>query len=173
MQSRRPHHNDLWGRPCHQDEAATGQPVADAATIGPSRSATLQAAARGGVADSSSPTPTDSAIELRTPHSEFRTSFDAILISDYAKGVRAAAGGYVYHVLNRANARMTIFVKDADYEAFENVLAEAVERTETRLSVIPVRNRSDCEVSIFQFSFENDHLGEFSRGFFECHHFAL
>ena len=28
---------------------------------------------------------------------------------------------------------MTIFKKDADYEAFETVLAEAVERTQTRL----------------------------------------
>lgn len=46
---------------------------------------------------------------------------------------RAAEGGYVYHVLNRANARMTIFRNDADYEAFERVLIEAVERTETRL----------------------------------------
>src|SRR3989304_3100458 len=46
---------------------------------------------------------------------------------------RAAEGGYVYHVLNRANARMTIFEKDGDYEAFETVLLEAVERTETRL----------------------------------------
>ena len=47
--------------------------------------------------------------------------------------LRAAVGGYVYHVLNRANARMTIFGDDEDYEAFERVLAEAVERTETRL----------------------------------------
>ena len=46
---------------------------------------------------------------------------------------RAAQGGYVYHVLNRANARMKIFRDDADYEAFERVLLEAVERTETRL----------------------------------------
>lgn len=46
---------------------------------------------------------------------------------------RAAEGGYVYHVLNRANARMTIFADDGDYVAFEKVLAEAVERTETRL----------------------------------------
>ena len=46
---------------------------------------------------------------------------------------RAAAGGYVYHVLNRANARMRIFEDDDDYRAFERVLAEAVERTETRL----------------------------------------
>ena len=46
---------------------------------------------------------------------------------------RAAEGGYVYHVLNRANARMTIFERDTDYEAFEKVLREAVERTKTRL----------------------------------------
>jgi putative transposase len=46
---------------------------------------------------------------------------------------RAAQGGYVYHVLNRANARMTIFGDDGDYVAFEKVLAEAVERTQTRL----------------------------------------
>ena len=44
---------------------------------------------------------------------------------------RVADGGVIYHVLNRANARMTIFEKDEDYEAFERVLQEAVERTET------------------------------------------
>jgi putative transposase len=47
--------------------------------------------------------------------------------------LRAALGGYVYHVVNRANARLTIFRDDADYEAFERVLGEAVERTDTRL----------------------------------------
>jgi putative transposase len=46
---------------------------------------------------------------------------------------RAADGGLVYHVLNRANARMTIFESDADYAAFERVLEEAVERAGTRL----------------------------------------
>ena len=46
---------------------------------------------------------------------------------------RAAEGGYVYHVLNRANARMTIFEEDGDYQAFADVLAEAVERSEIRL----------------------------------------
>ncbi len=39
---------------------------------------------------------------------------------------RAAKGGLIYHVLTRANARMTIFEKDEDYVAFESVLAEAV-----------------------------------------------
>ena len=37
------------------------------------------------------------------------------------------------HVLNRANARMKIFRDDGDYEAFESVLLDAVERTGTRL----------------------------------------
>jgi putative transposase len=46
---------------------------------------------------------------------------------------RAAEGGYVYHVLNRANARMTIFDDDGDYEAFEAILEQAVARFETRL----------------------------------------
>ena len=46
---------------------------------------------------------------------------------------RAAAGAVVYHVLNRANARRTILESDADYAAFEQVLEQAVERTQTRL----------------------------------------
>jgi putative transposase len=46
---------------------------------------------------------------------------------------RAADGGLVYHVLNRGNARMTIFDGDADFEAFENILEEAVERFGTDL----------------------------------------
>ena len=46
---------------------------------------------------------------------------------------RAADGGLIYHVLNRANAGMTIFAKDEDYEAFECVLEQAVERTKMRL----------------------------------------
>ncbi|MEQ8790017.1 MAG: transposase [Pirellulaceae bacterium] len=46
---------------------------------------------------------------------------------------RAAEGGVVYHALNRANARLPIFEKQGDYEAFERVLQEAVERYQTRL----------------------------------------
>lgn len=38
---------------------------------------------------------------------------------------RVDIGNEVYHVLNRANARMTIFEKDKDYEAFELILKEA------------------------------------------------
>ena len=32
---------------------------------------------------------------------------------------RAADGGLIYHVLNRANARMAIFEKPEDYAAFD------------------------------------------------------
>jgi len=46
---------------------------------------------------------------------------------------RADEGGLVYHVLNRSNAKMPIFKKEGDYEAFEQVLEEAVERTDVRL----------------------------------------
>ncbi len=64
----------------------------------------------------------------------------------------------IYHVLNRANARMTIFEDDGDYEAFEQILEEAVERTRTRLlsyCVMPnhwhliVWPRKDGELSRF------------------------
>ena len=34
----------------------------------------------------------------------------------------------IYHVLNRGNGRMRIFHKPGDYEAFEQVLAEGLER---------------------------------------------
>jgi len=61
-------------------------------------------------------------------------------------------------VLNRANAQMTIFEDDADYQAFEKVLVEAVERARTRLlayCVMPdhwhllVWPRKDGELSQF------------------------
>ena len=41
---------------------------------------------------------------------------------------RVSAGGYIYHVLNRGNARTTIFRNDGDFTAFEQVLSEALER---------------------------------------------
>ena len=46
---------------------------------------------------------------------------------------RCAPGGLVYHVLNRGVARLTLFEKEADYEAFERVMAEAQEKHPTRL----------------------------------------
>lgn len=41
---------------------------------------------------------------------------------------RIDVGGYVYHVLNRGNGRMTIFEDADDFDAFERILEEAVER---------------------------------------------
>lgn len=46
---------------------------------------------------------------------------------------RSILGGYVYHVLNRANGRLRLFKKDADFAAFEQVLAEAHERVPLRI----------------------------------------
>jgi putative transposase len=46
---------------------------------------------------------------------------------------RQTSGGYVYHVLNRATARLTLFHQPADYQAFRRVLAEALQRYPTRL----------------------------------------
>lgn len=43
--------------------------------------------------------------------------------------IGAAEGGFAYHVIDRGNARMTIFGDEADYEAFEKVLVQAVTRT--------------------------------------------
>ncbi len=44
-----------------------------------------------------------------------------------------APGGWVFHVLNRGNARMQIFDDTSDYRAFEQVLAETQERFRMRL----------------------------------------
>ena len=41
------------------------------------------------------------------------------------RGVRIATGGYVYHALNRAVGRATIFEQVSDYVAFETVLRKA------------------------------------------------
>ena len=46
---------------------------------------------------------------------------------------RAATGGIVYHALNRAVGRMTLFEKEADYAAFERVLDDVYRRLPMRL----------------------------------------
>ena len=46
---------------------------------------------------------------------------------------RLAPGGLVYHVLNRAVARLPLFRKEAVYAAFERVLLQAYERQPTRI----------------------------------------
>ena len=46
---------------------------------------------------------------------------------------RKIEGNIIYHVLNRANARMQIFEKEKDYLAFEKILAEAKEKYPMRV----------------------------------------
>ncbi len=42
-------------------------------------------------------------------------------------------GGYVYHVLNRANARVQIFDNEDDYRLFEKILEEAVKHFSVKI----------------------------------------
>jgi putative transposase len=71
---------------------------------------------------------------------------------------RTCPGGYVYHVLNRSNGRLRIFKKPADFEAFERILAEGIERFKIRLTGYCLMSnhwhfllwpRRDDEVSVF------------------------
>jgi putative transposase len=53
---------------------------------------------------------------------------------------RVAPGGVIFHVLNRANARSRIFEKDQDYEAFNRIVGETVERIPIKIlaySIMP------------------------------------
>ena len=50
-----------------------------------------------------------------------------------ARRMRCSDAGYVYHVLNRAVGRSTLFDKPPDYAAFEKVLRQAWERTGMQL----------------------------------------
>ena len=50
-----------------------------------------------------------------------------------ARTARVAPGGLVYHVLNRAVARLPLFRKEEDYLAFERILVETQERHPTRI----------------------------------------
>ena len=46
---------------------------------------------------------------------------------------RVAPGGLVYHIMNQAAGRRRLFRKDADFEAFEQVMLEAHERCPLRI----------------------------------------
>jgi len=50
-----------------------------------------------------------------------------------AKIPRQSPGGYIYHVLNRANAGIQLFRRPEDYIAFEAILAEGLARIPMRL----------------------------------------
>ena len=44
-----------------------------------------------------------------------------------------ALGGPVFHVLNRGVARMQLFEKPEDYQAFEQVLRETIDESSMRI----------------------------------------
>src|SRR5882672_9597660 len=46
---------------------------------------------------------------------------------------RICPAGMVFHCLNRSVARLTLFEKEADYEAFQRVLEEAWQRVPIRI----------------------------------------
>ena len=46
---------------------------------------------------------------------------------------RVAPGGMVFHVLNRGVARMQLFEKAADYQAFEQVLRDTLDQSPMRI----------------------------------------
>jgi len=46
---------------------------------------------------------------------------------------RIDVGEYVYHVLNRANARAQIFDNEKDYKLFDEILEEAKEKYDMRI----------------------------------------
>jgi putative transposase len=56
-----------------------------------------------------------------------------VRLSIMPRRARTIVGGYVFHVLNRANGRLRLFKKDADFAAFEHVLVEAHERLPLRI----------------------------------------
>ncbi len=49
------------------------------------------------------------------------------------RALRVDVGDYVYHVLNRANARAELFTKKQDYALFESILTDAVDTFDMRL----------------------------------------
>ncbi len=58
---------------------------------------------------------------------------DAGIIRIMPRPLRVDEAGGLYHALNRGNAREDIFRKDADYEAFERILADGLAKYPVKL----------------------------------------
>lgn len=56
-----------------------------------------------------------------------------LLVFPMPRSARSAAGGYCYHVLNRGNAKATVFHKPGDYTAFVQAIADASTRLPMRV----------------------------------------
>jgi len=92
---------------------------------------------------------------------------------------RASQGGYCYHVLNRGNARRTVFHKDGDYVSFLKLLHEAGERTPIRLLAcclmtnhfhLAVWPRNDGDLSNFMQWLLTAHVRRYHRHYHSTGH---
>ncbi len=79
---------------------------------------------------------------------------------------RVAVGGEVYHVINRANGRMTIFTTKEDYQLFEQLLLDTKELLGTHIlayTIMPnhfhlvLRPEKDGDLSLFMGRLTNAH----------------
>ena len=79
---------------------------------------------------------------------------------------RIDIGDNIYHVINRANARVKIFDNDSDYKDFEKILEEAVKKFDMRLlayCIMPnhwhlvIYPRNDGDISLFMGWLTNTH----------------
>ena len=62
------------------------------------------------------------------------------------RSLRTSVGGVAYHVLNRANARASLFDSDDDYQAFECVLVQRQSVVENGSSLIMTCRRKPAVV---------------------------
>jgi putative transposase len=77
--------------------------------------------------------------------------------SPMARTARASAGGVYYHVINRGNARNTVFHQEDDYRAFVQLLADAKRR-------LPMRLLAYCLMpNHFHLVLRPHHAGDLSR----------
>jgi putative transposase len=79
---------------------------------------------------------------------------------------RVDIGDEIYHVINRANGRLTIFEKKADYQLFESILKKAKEETDMRIlayTIMPnhwhlvLQPRTDGDLGTFMHKLTNSH----------------
>jgi len=92
---------------------------------------------------------------------------------------RACQGGFCYHVLNRGNARRTVFHKDGDFAAFVKLLRQAEERTPVRILAyclmpnhfhLAVWPRHDGDLSDFMMWLLTAHVRRYHRHYHSSGH---
>ena len=64
--------------------------------------------------------------------------YDIDKMGSFGRTARVAPGGMVFHVLNRGVARMQLFEKAADYQAFEQVLRDTLDQSPMRICAYAV-----------------------------------